>query len=414
MRVLLFPVGSSGDVFPFIAIGKRLRDRGHDVTLFGNGHFGPHVVRAGIPFVETESKELYDAMQNDADLWHPIRSFKALFGNPGVPKAIRRAHQLIAERYVPGETVVVCGTLGFGPRIARDHLGVPLVSVQLQPAIFKSLERTAVYGGGAMKPWWPRWLKRLMFWIGDRWIVDPIIGPAVNTFRAELGLPPVRRILTEWIHSPDRVIGLFPDWYGPPASDWPAQARVTGFPLYDERDVQPLADDVRAFLDAGPPPIVLTFGSAMRFATPYFREAVQALQRLGRRGIILTPYREQVPEFLPESVSHFEYVPLSQLLPRAAALVHHGGIGTSSQGLAAGVPQLVMPMAHDQPDNADRLRRFGVGRVLKPQRFTAANVANELLALDTDDVRKACREVADRFAGTDPIGRTCELIEEMV
>ena len=121
-----------------------------------------------------------------------------------------------------------------------------------------------------------------------------------------------------------------------------------------------------------------------------------------------------MPNDLPNTVAHFNYVPFSRLLPRAAVLVHHGGIGTASQGLSAGVPQLVMPLAHDQPDNADRLRRLGVGRALKPKRFTSANVARELQALNTDDVRKTCRAVAERFVGTDYLGQTCELIEKLV
>ena len=413
MRILLFPVGSAGDVHPFVALGQRLRTRGHDVTLFGNAHFGPLVARAGVPFVETESEQVFQEVAKDADAWHPIRSFRVLFGKPFVRDAIRRHYAQIAGRYVPGETVVVAGSLAFGARVARDKLGVPLVSVHLQPALFKSLERTATYAGGGMKPWWPRWFKRVMFWVGDRWLVDPILGPAVNGVRAEVGLPPVRRILSTWIHSPDRVIGLFPDWYGPPAADWPPQTRLTGFPLYDRGDVAPLALEVRAFLDAGEPPVVVTFGSAMRFAAPYFAAAAGALGRLGRRGVFLTPHPEQVPADLPPGVAHFDYAPLGQLLPRAVALVHHGGIGTASQGLAAGVPQLVMPLAYDQPDNAARLRALGVGRELRPKRFTAANVARELAALDMDAVQRACRAAADRFRGIDPLGRTCELIEEV-
>lgn len=412
MRVLVFPVGSSGDVFPFIGLGKRLLERGHDVTLFGNGHFASQMARAGIPFVETESAELYDQMQNEADLWRPIRSFKQIFGHPEIPQAIRRQYGLISGLYVPGETVVIGGTLAFGPRLARDRLGVPLVTIHLQPALFKSIERTAVYASG-MKPWWPRWLKRLMFWVGDRFIVDRIIGPVLNEFRTELGLPRVKRILTGWMNSPDRVIGLFPEWYGPPASDWPSQTRLTGFPLYDGGDDRPLADDVRTFLDSGSAPVVVTFGSAMRFAAPYFAAAVEALKALGKRGILLTTYREQVPDLLPRDIAHFDYVPLGRLLPEAAALVHHGGIGTASQGLAAGVPQLVMPLAHDQPDNADRARRLGVGRVLKPKRFNAKRVARELALLDSGEVHNNCQQVARLFAKTDPLEKTCELIEEM-
>jgi rhamnosyltransferase subunit B len=413
MRVLLFPVGSAGDVHPFIGIGRRLRDRGHDVTLVGNAQFASVVHRAGLKFVETESDQVFQEVLNDADAWHPIRSFKVLFGKPFVKESIRRHYAYIAEHYVPGETVVVCGALSFGARIARDKLAVPLVTVHLQPAMFMSVERPAVYACVGIKSWWPRWLKRVTFWIGDRWLVDPILGPAVNDVRSELGLPPVKHILTTWLHSPDRVIAVFPDWFALPASDWPPQIRLTGFPLYDRGDVAPLAPEVREFLDSGPPPVVVTFGSAMRFAGPYFAAATDALKQLGRRGLFLTPYREQIPADLPPGVAHFDYVPLGQLLPRAAGIVHHGGIGTASQGLASGVPQLVMPLAHDQPDNSARLQVLGVGRELRPKRFTAANVARELTALDSDAVRQACQEVATRFRGTDPLGQTCELIEEV-
>jgi rhamnosyltransferase subunit B len=413
MRVLLFPVGSAGDVHPFVGLGQRLHARGNAVTLFTSGYFASLVSRAGLDFVETLSAGDYVELQKQADLWRPIKSFKVLFGHPRVGQDIRRQYRFIEERYVPGDTVVVAGTLAFGPRIARDKLGVPVVSAHVQPAVIKSLIRTPVFAGIGMKPWWPRWLKRAMFWVGDRWIVDPIIGPTLNQFRAELGLPPVRSILTEWMHSPDRVIGLFPDWYGPPAPDWPPQVRLTGFPMYDEGDVKPLGDDVREFLDAGERPVVVTFGSAMQFARPYFTAAAAALTTLGRRGIFLTPYREQLPGELPAGVAQFDYVPLGQLLPRAACLVHHGGIGTAAQGLAAGVPQLVMPLAHDQPDNAERLRRLGVGRALSPRRFTnPRNVARELTVLDAEEVRRACREVAAKFRGADPLRRACELIEQ--
>jgi rhamnosyltransferase subunit B len=410
MRALLFPVGSAGDVHPFLAIGRRLRDRGHDVILCANAHHAPLAERAGLAFVETEPADVHTELERNADLWHPIKSVRALFGQPGLPAVIRRQYHLVRERYVPGETVVVGGTIAFGARIARDHLGVPLVTVHLAPAAFPSVRRPPAYATGPRR-WWPRWARRLFFWAGDRFLLDPVVGPTVNGFRAELGLPPVRRILTWWLHSPDRVIGLFPDWFASPAPDWPPQVRLTGFPLYDAGDGRPLAPEVEAFLAAGPPPVVVTFGSAMQFARPYFEAAAAAIGRLGRRGILLTPHSDQVPAGLPAGVVRFDYVPFGQVLPRAGALVHHGGIGTAAQGLAAGVPQLVMPFAHDQPDNADRLRRLGVGRMLWPKRFTAANAARELGALDTGEVRSACRAAAARFIGTDPLGQTCELIE---
>ena len=116
---------------------------------------------------------------------------------------------------------------------------------------------------------------------------------------------------------------------------------------------------------------------------------------------------------LPPGVRHFDYAPLSHVLPRAAALVHHGGIGTAAHGLASGRPQLVMPMTFDQPDNASRLVRLGVARVVWPDQFDGPTVARAVKALTGHpDVARRCESVAARLRGTDPLTRTCELIEE--
>lgn len=123
---------------------------------------------------------------------------------------------------------------------------------------------------------------------------------------------------------------------------------------------------------------------------------------------------EQVPAELPAGVRHFPYVPFSQVLPRAAALAHHGGIGTSAQALAAGVPQLVMPMAHDQPDNAARLRRLGVAASVPRRRFRGPAVARALgELLDSKEVAENCASVAARLKGSRAVEQTCEAIEEL-
>src|SRR4051812_42014387 len=136
MRVLLFPVGSAGDVHPVVAIGRRLQDRGHDVTVFANAYHAPLARRAGLPFVETEPAAVHTELERNADLWHPIKSVRALFGQPGLPAVIRRQYQLVRDRYIPGETVAVGGTIAFRPRVARDPPGGPLVPVHPAPAAF--------------------------------------------------------------------------------------------------------------------------------------------------------------------------------------------------------------------------------------------------------------------------------------
>jgi len=211
------------------------------------------------------------------------------------------------------------------------------------------------------------------------------------------------------------VIGFFPDWYAAPQPDWPPQTRLTGFPCFDEGSDEVLPQEVEEYLRQGEAPLVFMPGSLMQGAEHFFAESVGACLKLGRRGILLTRFAHQLPGELPEEVRHFDYVPFSLLLPRAAALVHHGGIGTASQALRAGVPQLIHPLAFDQHDNAARLRRLGVGDRIDPSRFRAPAVAERLESLLTaPSVAERCREIAGRFGDTRPLTLASKLIEAML
>ena len=213
------------------------------------------------------------------------------------------------------------------------------------------------------------------------------------------------------IHAPDLAVGMWPGWFAPAQADWPGQSRLAGFPLYDEADVTPVPDRLTAFLDDGEPPVVFTPGSAMIHGRPFFDAAVGACRRAGLRGVLLTRHPEQVPPGLPESVIHVDYAPLSALLPQSAALVFHGGIGTASQALKAGVPTVVMPMAHDQFDNADRLRRLGTSRTLPRRHFKARPLVGVLRALLGDPAAAtACREAARRLGEADGCAAAADLL----
>ena len=257
----------------------------------------------------------------------------------------------------------------------------------------------------------PRALKQLLLALIDR-VADRALGPAVNIHRRELGLGRARHITSQWSHSPTCVIGMFPDWFAPVQPDWPPHVHLTGFPLYDERDVSEVPDEVAAFLDAGDPPVVFVAGSGNQQAQRFFHAAADACGRLGRRGLLLTRYREQLPAELPDGVRHFDYVPFTEVLPRAVALVHHGGIGSAAQALAAGVPHLVMPMTFDQPDNAGRLRELGVARVLPRARFRGPAVARELdQLLGSTETADRCRTLKERLKGVNGLTAACEVIE---
>jgi rhamnosyltransferase subunit B len=409
---LLIAIGSAGDVHPFVGLGQTLKSRGHQVTIATCGYFRPLVERVGLGFVELIPAEEYLRMINDPDLWHPMRGPKFVMQNAIAP-CIRRVFDLVERLYEPG-MVVAASSLAVGARVAHDKLGVPTATVHLQPIVLRSVAQPGRLMGLFAPPWLPRSLVRAQYWMADVLVVDRLIGPELNGLRGLLGLPPVRRSFDGYIHSPQLTVGLFPEWYAPYAPDWPPQTRLTGFPLYDEQDVAQLGDDVREFLDAGPAPVVFTPGSAMTHAAPQFAAVVEACRRSGRRAILLTRHPEQLPPSLPPEVRHFDYVPFSQLLPHCAATIHHGGIGSVAQALAAGVPQVVMCMSHDQFDNAERLERMGVGEALPPKKFRADRLAATLdRLLRSPTVKTACREIQSRFAGTKPLEDTARLLERI-
>jgi UDP:flavonoid glycosyltransferase YjiC (YdhE family) len=382
------------------------------VTLITSEPFRDVTERAGLTFLSTHSSGEFEELSKHPDLWHPQRGLRVIL-RAGA-RALRVEYTRIAEAYRPGRSVLVGHSLAFAARIFEEKLGAPAATLQLAPSIFRSLYRQPVHLPGRDASGYPRWLKRTLWWLIDRVAIDPLIVPEVNRFRRELGLGRIARIFHTWLHSPQRVIGLFPDWFAPPQPDWPPQLRLTGFPLYDESDQHALPGSLKAFLADGSPPLVFTPGSANRAAAAFFATAAEVALRLDRRALLLTRYPEQIPRALPASVRHESYVPFSQVLPRCGALVHHGGIGTCAQALAAGIPQLVMPLGFDQPDNAARLEQLGVGAWVVPGRFTPDRVANALGGLLQDDtVRARCRRWADEVRRTDPIADTCALLEEV-
>jgi len=405
------PVGSAGDVHPFVGIGRALRARGHDVVIVTAAPFERMVTAAGLGFRETVSAEIFDRVSRHPDLWNSFRGLKLVLGT--VASYLRLGYARVAEVYEPG-TVLVGHALSFATRLFEDKHGVPAATLHLAPSIFRSdFEQPAVAPERDLTRA-PRWIKRSFWWLVDRFLIDPLVVPQLNAFRRELGLPSVSRVFRHWVHSPQRVIGLFPDWFAPPQPDWPQALHLTGFPLYDESDQQQLSPALVEFLDAGSPPIVFTPGSANQNAASFFRAAIDAVARLNRRAVLLTRYTEHLPS-LPPTVLHEPYAPLSRLLPRCAALVHHGGIGTLAQGLAAGIPQLTMPMGFDQPDNTSRLLRLGVARWSEPSRFSGETAARVLDALLSDpSVAASCADHATRLKDTDALTRTCDLLEALV
>ena len=186
--------------------------------------------------------------------------------------------------------------------------------------------------------------------------------------------------------SPTLNLALFSPRFAAPQPDWPPHTIATGFPEWVPPQRPNAALD--AFLDAGEPPIVFTLGSsAVHTADAFWEHSAKAVAMLGRRAVLLTGI--DVPHKLSDGarsaqVFVADYAPHARLFPRAAAIVHQGGVGTTARALASGRPMLVVPYSHDQPDNAARCERLGVARVLARDRYSAARAAAALRALLAD------------------------------
>lgn len=407
MKIVLLTLGSAGDVHPFIGLGIALRQRGQQVVVVTNPQFESRVRAAGLEFVPAGTLEDYQRVVDNPDLWHPLRAFKVI-ARDGILAAMRPMYADLVTRWSAHETILVANTLCLAARLAAETHGFRLVTVHLQPAVFHSAQRPPRFPILSVSRSWPLWLRRLCMTALDLQVIDRELAPAVNQFRAELGLPAIRHVLTRWVHGRE-VLGLFPDWFGQPQSDWPADYRGTGFIGWDAPAELP-DNKVRAFLASGPPPLAFTAGSAMHHGADFFREAVVAARLLKRRAVLVSRDRRQLPP-LPAEVLHIPYAPFNWLLPQCEVLVHHGGIGTMAQAFAAGIPQLVMPLAFDQYDNAHRARELGVAAIIARRRFRGPVVAQALTdLLKQPEVRETTARYAAQIRFDHAIDQACQAI----
>lgn len=391
-RIVISTFGSFGDVHPYLAIALELKARGHRPLIATSEVYREKMQAAGVDFFPVRP-EVPDYDRPD-DLARVVEQVMDPKQGPEAVSDMVVPH--VRDIYVDldaatnGADLLLTHPLPFvGPIIAqKKHL--PWVSSVLAPASFLSVYDPIV------PPQWP-WLHKLMSlspWVGRAVMklatvkLDKILQP-VYDLRAELGLPRGEQPLFAGQHSPTKVLALFSKLLAKPQLDWPRHTTVTGFPFYDRRDFfgeTEMPAGLIEFLDDGPPPIIFTLGSsAFWVARDFYKDSIAAAQVLNRRALLLIGHeRNRLPAPLPDTVGVFEYAPFSEVLPRACAVVHQGGVGTTGQGMRSGRPVLIVPHAHDQFDNAARVERLGCGRVLPRPRYNAASATRELQALLND------------------------------
>lgn len=396
MHFIVATIGSAGDLFPFLSMALALRARGHRVSFLAPEQHAPYVLPTGLPFIGLPADE---AVLHDPDLWHATRGFGVVW------KATRPAMARI-EPFVralpPDESCVLLVhplALPEADLCRAGRPGLKIAAAWLAPQNLPTVHDPLLVGPWRVPRWVPLGARRAMWRWAMRTFIDPVALAEVNAARTTHGLAPAATLGDVIFAVPDLSITLFPEWFAPTQPDWPQPLYRADFPLYDPNPDAALAPELERFLADGTTPLAFTHGTGNTQAVAYFQAALEATAALGRRAIFLTPHRAQLPATLPPFILQQDYVPLRRLLPHLALLAHHGGIGTTAEALRAGVPQLVVPLAHDQFDNAMRVRALGAGASLPAARVEAARLARGLARLLANPER--ARAAGARFGTPD-------------
>jgi UDP:flavonoid glycosyltransferase YjiC (YdhE family) len=425
-RIVLSSVGSFGDLHPFIALGAELKARGFEAVLAAAEEYRGKAEAAGLefhPVAPSTDQLLSGSGLSSRDAVNRLASTGATF----IVREVLMPYleQSFAEHAaaLEGADLAVCSNFAFGARLAAEALGTPTATVLLAPCTFFSAAEPAYY---MEAPWLPA-LRRGLGRRAAKLVLD--LGkmrlrrqtPEMNRMRRRLGLPIPRG--DEVVDGPlraDAIIALHSPLLGGPPPDAPRGSVVAGFTFYDSETGQApgLAPELESFLQAGEPPLVFSLGSLGVYAPgAFYEDSVEAARRLGRRAVLLTgpeAYARLEP-LAGDDVAVARYAPHSLIFPRAAAVIHHGGIGTVGQAMRAGRPQLVCPMLGDQLDNAERLKRLGIAERLDHGRYSAARAADLLRGLlDRPEVAAAAARVAEAVRQEDGAGVAADVLERLL
>lgn len=381
-RIVMAAVGSLGDLHPYIAIGKELLSRGHRPVIATTDRYRSLVEAEGIEYASLRPPEAqFGGLEAiAAKVFDPYRGPRYLIREMVMPY-VREQYEDISSACKAADLLVTHPLTVAGPLVSAKT-GLPWVSSVLAPAsLLSAIDRPLLHSAI-----WARVLQRSgvapygLFMRAVRTMTRGWERP-LDELRAELGLPRVREgALFGSQFSPRLNLALFARLIAEPQRDWPPNTLLTGFPRFDAVADAKALGEFDSFVSSGPPPLVFALGSSVvMIAGAFWEKAAQASLRLGQRAVFLTG--TPLAAALPDSIKAFDYLPYSAAFPKAAAVIHPAGIGTLAQAILAGRPQLIVPAAFDQPDNARRAVKLGVARSLAIRKITAAGLARELAAL---------------------------------
>jgi MGT family glycosyltransferase len=416
MRIVLSTFGSFGDIHPYMAVAMELQSRGHEPVIATSDVYREKIEAAGLTIFPVRP-DLPQPGDQAAELINRILEPKTgprFLMEEVIYPGVRDGYHDLTEAVRGADLLVTHPAAPAGPLVGHKT-GMPWISTVLAPFSFFSAYDPPV------PPFW-QWMSKVSL-LGPGFVKFALDlaksghkAKVFDEFRKELGVADYGNPIFEGQHSPTLVLALFSKVFAQPQPDWPQPSEVAGFCFYDGRPEAPMPAELAQFLDSGPPPIVFTFGSsAVWIARDFFRESIEAARRLGQRAVVLVGDDRNRPSSLPDGMIAIDYAPYETLLPRASVVIHHGGVGTTAQGLLAGVPTLIVPFAFDQSDNADRAQRLGTSRTVYRNKYRADHVAKELNQLLTrPDYKQNAAHISSQLKQENGPARAADLIEKVL
>lgn len=390
-KVLLVTHWTGGDVIPFVKMGSMLKMQGFDVTLFAHCVYEDLAKSRALNFVALDTYDEYLEMTEEISaLEDPINCYQQYMNfnkkHHGSERTFRE-YEIIREYCTDKDTVLLFRhRSSVSGLLAAEKNDVPVASIFLAPNYISHLHLHEELFGEEMKN-------------------------EINLVRDKIQLSKITN-WTDWMCSPRRKLALWPAWFSQ-KEDTLEGLRLIGFLNEKDKVNEALSEDVLKFVLNGEKPVLITGGTSKLINPLFYEVAVNTCLLAGKRAILVVAYDDFVPQYLPETVTRFRHVSITELLPYVSAVIHHGGIGTASEAVASGTPQMILPHMADRPDNAFRLKELGVAKCFSEAMWNPELMAEALREMETSAFLEKCLELAVQFHQENPSNVLFNTINEM-
>jgi sterol 3beta-glucosyltransferase len=415
-EIAIFASGTRGDVQPYVALGKGLKDAGYTVRILSSDNFEMLVTEAGLTFC---SMGISNEEIIQSDEWRGLvdsGNFLAILKKMRSEVSMRSAD--MAKRlldHLPYSRLILAGLGGLGGAFTiADRLHIPIIQAYVYP-----LTPTGEFPSPLVpKLRFGRALNQLSF-LATRQVFWQSTKAGDLATRRLLGMEkgsfwgPYRSLAKR----KEPVLYGYSQYVLSPPQDWPENHQVTGYWFQDTPADWNPPDDLLSFLENGDPPVYIGFGSMNSRSSEAAGEiVVEALQRSGQRGVMASGWGGLKFDHLPTNVHLISSIPHSWLFERMAAVVHHGGAGTTAEGLRAGVPSIIVPFFGDQPFWGQRVYDLGVGPAPIPRKkLTGDRLAEAISEAVTNQViRRQANELGQQIRNENGIKNAVTIVERSI